>query len=380
MAGYGLIRVGEHWNKSLRHLGAEVYLDLVSRVGEVKINKVYVSSLFAAESSHQYLFAPLLADHLGLEHVPATRVEAGDASGGIAVHEAFLSIKSGMFDSVLVIGAEKMTEHVASISTESRAKLLDSKYESPHGLTLAGTYALMMREYMDKYSVPREAFGMFSVEMHKNAVNNPYAQLRFPITLEKYFESPTTADPLKLYDCAPISDGAAALLLTSLDYGKEISDSLVEIKASSAATDNFSIIDRDSILELKSTSKALEEALSEAKVKRRNIDVLEIHDSFTIAAFLSLESLGFSQKGKTHELVLNNYFSKDSDLPVNPGGGLKARGHPMGATGVYQLVESYMQLTGEAGHFQVPDPKNILVQNMGGTGSITVVHILSRIE
>ncbi len=378
IAGCSMTRVGEHWDKPLRLLMAEPALQLLESLNWPEVDKVYVACALPESFSQQIHLGPLAVDQLSISGIPSLRIEAACASGGVAVHEAFISIKSGLYDSVLVIGVEKTTELTSQRVTRSLSHLLDHDYEAIHGLTLPGFYALLMRRYMHHYKVPLEAFGEFAIQMHKNAVENPLAQLRFPISMERYLNAPIVADPIRLYDCSPAGDGAAALLITSLERGKSISDELIEIAGSAVVTDSLSLSDRVISIGFTSTRMAAEIALKMAGEMRRSVDLLEVHDVFTVAGLISLEDLGYARKGEAGKLTLEEVISRDGDLPVNPEGGLKARGNPIGATGVYQIAEAVQQLLGKAGKLQLENPRLALTQNLGGSGATAAIHLLRQ--
>ncbi len=378
ISSYGLLRVGEHWDKSLRDLIAEASINALEKVEWPPVDKVLIANAASEVLTGQGNISALTADQLGLD-VPSVRIEAADASGGLAVHEAYLAVKSGVYKNILVVGAEKVSEHVSAISVHRSSISLDKDYELIYGTPVSSIYALLMKAYMDKFKVSREPFGQFAVEMHKNAVENPYAQLRFPIDIRSYMESPMVSDPLCLLDCSPLGDGAAALIMSSMEYAKKFTDKYVEVAASSAASDALSIMDRDSILEFKATKIASEKAFKIAGLTREKVDFLEIHDVYTVSALITLEDLGYAEKGAAHKYVMERGVSREGELPVNPEGGLKARGHPIGATGIYQIVEATMQLMEEAGSLQLNEPNVSLVQSMGGTGSTVIVNILRKL-
>lgn len=255
----------------------------------------------------------------------------------------------------------------------------DQEYETFHGLPLVGAAAMLMRLYMDKFKATREQFAAFAVQMHENASSNPYAQLRFKTTLEKALGARPIADPVTLMDCAPAGDGAAGVILCPLEKAKKITDTPVQIIGVGQATDTLALHDREDLLTFEAVSKAAQKAHKMAKTTLEDVDVFEIHDSYTITALLSIEDLGLSEKGTAGILVEDGGIAKDSQTPVNPSGGLKARGHPLGATGVYQAAEITLQLRGEANGMQVKDAEIGLAENISGMASLANIHILKRV-
>ncbi|MEM3364911.1 MAG: thiolase domain-containing protein [Candidatus Methanomethyliaceae archaeon] len=375
---YGLTKVDKHWNRSLRELFGEAAKNALNEIEIPGIDAIIVGNMCASDLSDQNNIGSILADYIGAIPTTAFRVEAACGSGGAALLSGFTAVASGIFDIVMVGGVEKLTDGVGKETTYSLGKAADAEYELFYGSSFVSLNALMMNRYMYVYKTPREAFADFAVFMHKNGTRNPYAQLPFEISKDTVLNSETIADPIKLYDCAPIGDGAAVVILCPLEDAQKYSDTFVEICGISGATDTINVSSREDLLSLKSTMVAGMKAYKMAKMSPADVDVAEIHDTFTITGVLSLEDLGFAEKGKFDKMLKEGAFEPGGVVSINPSGGLKSRGHPVGATGVYQAAEISMQLTDRAGKMQVPNAEVGLTQNIGGSGSNTYVAIMRR--
>lgn len=375
---YGLTKVDKHWSKSLRELFGEAVQATMNKIEVSNLDAIIVGNMCASDLSDQNNIGSIVADYIGAIPTTAYRVEAACGSGGAALLCGFTSVSSGMFDLVMVGGVEKLTDGIGKETTFSLGKAADAEYELFHGSSFVSLNALLMNRYMQVYGTPREAFADFAVLMHKNGARNPYAQLPFEINRETVLNSERIADPIRLYDCAPIGDGAAVVILCPLEKAPRYTDTFVEICGISGATDTINISSRADLLSLKSTIVAAEKAYKMAKMSPVDIDVAEIHDTFTITGVLSIEDLGFVEKGKFDKLLNEGAFEPGGLVAINPSGGLKSRGHPVGATGVYQAAEITMQLTDSAGKMQVPNAEVGLMQNIGGSGSSTYVAIMRR--
>ncbi|MBC7113733.1 MAG: thiolase domain-containing protein [Candidatus Methanomethyliales bacterium] len=375
---YGLTKVDKHWNKSLRELFGEAAKKALNEIEIPSIDAIIVGNMCASDLSDQNNIGSILADYIGAIPTTAYRVESACGSGGAALLSGFTCVASGMFDIVMVGGVEKLTDGIGKETTYSLGKAADAEYELFYGSSFVSLNALMMNRYMHVYKTPREAFADFAVLMHKNGAKNPYAQLPFEISRETVLNSETIADPIKLYDCAPVGDGAAVVILCPLEDAPKYSDTFVEICGISGATDTINVSSREDLLSLKSTITAGMKAYKMAKMSPADIDVAEIHDTFTITAALSLEDLGFAEKGKFDKMMSEGTFEPGGIVSINPSGGLKSRGHPVGATGIYQAAEISMQLTERADKMQVPNAEVGLIQNIGGSGSNTYVAIMRR--
>lgn len=377
---YGLTKVDKHWRKSLRELFGDAAKAALKDARVPGLDALIVGNMCASDLSDQNNIGALLADYLGITPSLAYRVEAACGSGGAAILAAYSAVASGMNDIVMTGGVEKLSDGVGGNTTLALGKAADADYELFFGSSFVSLNALIMNHYMHTYNTPREAFADFAVLMHKNGARNPYAQLPFEISRETVMNSDRIADPITLYDCAPIGDGAAALILCPLEDAPKYSDSFVEIGGIAGATDTINVASRADLLSLNSTIVAADRAYKMAKVTPRDVDVAEVHDTFTITGALSIEDLGFCEKGKFAKLLEERAFEPGGVVAVNPSGGLKSRGHPVGATGAYQVAEITMQLLGKAERMQVPDAEIGLTQNIGGSGSSSFVSILRRAE
>lgn len=373
--GVGMVKVDHHWKESLRSLFTKAAISALEDAGNPEVEALYIGNMSAGQFNKQENIAPMLADAIGLESKPSLRVEEGCSSGGAALLMALEAVASGMYDFVLVGGVEKMVDASSSDVTFILSTVTDQEYEAFTGLSLAGINAMVMRLYMNKFGAKRESFAKFVVQMHDNASKNPYAQLPFKITVEKALNSVPVAEPLHLMDCAPVGDGAAALVICSADRAKEFTSDPVDIVGAWKANDTFLFHMRKDFLSLKATVEASKMAYEMAKITPEDVDVAEVHDSFSIAGILAIEDLGFARKGEGWKVVEEGLISLDGEIPINPSGGLKARGHPVGATGIYQAAEIVLQLRGEAGKRQVPDARIGVTHNTSGFGTSAVVHV-----
>ena len=377
--GVGMTKFTEHWDKSLRGLFVEAALKAIDDAKISKVDSMYVGSMSSGLFVGQEHIAPLFADYLGFKNTPAVRVESACASGGIALRQGFLEVASGMSDIVLVGGVEKMTD--CDDTTAALAAAADVENEVFFGATFPALYALIARAHMDRYGTTREQLAAVSVKSHKNGARNPYAQFQMEVSLEKVMNSTMIADPLTLFECSPITDGAAVMILAPLDIVKTMKEKVVKISGSGFATDTIALHSREDITSLKAVRLAAEKAYQMADKKPEDIDVCEVHDCFAIAELIVIEELGFVEKGKSGRFVEEGNTAIGGKIPVNTSGGLKAKGHPVGASGIAQGIEIYKQLTGTAEEGrQVKNARVGLIQNMGGTGASSVVHIMEVVE
>ncbi len=375
--GVGMVKGGEHWQKSLRQLFVEAALAAIDDAGVDHIDAMYVGCMSSGLFVGQEHLASLLADYLGVTPIPSIRVESACASGGAALRLGFLDVGAGAHDIVLVGGVEKMTDVSTDCATYALATAADQDYEVYYGVTFPGLYAMIARAHMHRYGTTREQLAQVAVKNHQNGSMNPLAQYQRKITVDDVLHSPLVADPLRLLDCSPITDGAAAAVLCSADLAKKISGKpAVRIMASGHATDAIALHSRPDITDFRAVTLAAQQAYKAAGLDPGKIDVAEVHDCFTIAEICILEALGFVEKGHGGEAAESGLTALDGRIPVNPSGGLKAKGHPVGATGVAQAVEIVHQLRGEAGDRQVKNARIGLTQNMGGSGGTAVVHIM----
>ena len=341
-----------------------------------EIDALFVGNMLAGQLSGQNHLGALVADFAGLRGIEAVTVEAANASGGAAVRQAVLAVKSGLVQTALVVGVEKMTDQTGSPVVSAMASGLDADYEAVHGQTLAGTGALLMRRYMYEFGVDVADFAGFSVNAHANGAENPLAMFQNRLKAERFTMAPPVAEPVSLFDAAPAGDGAAAVIITSSERAADMVPNPVEIAGSAMATDTIGLHDRRDLMVLAAAAKSAQKAMQAAGVTPEDIDLFELHDSFTVMAALSLEASGFAERGEGWKLARDGEIGRNGRIPISTMGGLKARGNPMGATGVYQVVEVAQQLRGQAGACQVPDARIGMAQNIGGSGATAVTHIL----
>ncbi|HDN81631.1 MAG TPA: thiolase domain-containing protein [Methanomicrobia archaeon] len=380
VVGVGITRFGELWNSSLRNLTIEAGIKALNDAGVPgeRVDALYTGCMSGDMFIKQGHIASLIADYGGLLPVPSTRVESACASGGLAVRQGLMAIASGMANIVVVGGVEKMTDALGSQTTGYLASAADQEWESFNGATFPSLYALMARRHMYEYGTTEEQLSLVAVKNHHNGSLNPNAHFQFEVSLEKVMNSSFVADPLRLFHCSPVSDGAACVVLASEDKAKELSDDPIWIIGSGQASGAIGIYDRDDICTIDSTVNAGKSAYKMAGITPKDIDFAEVHDCFTIAEIINIEDLGFFKKGEGGKAVEEGITSLDGELPINPSGGLKAKGHPVGATGVAQVVEAVTQLRGKAGKRQIKDAEIGLTHNIGGSGGTAVVHIFSR--
>lgn len=378
--GVGMNKWGELWEKSINDIFVEAALEAIDDAGVDHIDSMYVGCMSGGIFVGQEHLASLLSDYLGIAPIPATRVESACASGGLAVRCGILDVMSGINDIVLVGGVEKMTDISGDGATYALATAADQEYEVYQGVTFPGLYAMIARAHMHKYGTTREQLAAVAVKNHQNGSMNPLAQFPLKITVESVLNSVMIADPLHILDCSPITDGAAAAVICSLETAKKICKKpIVKVTGLGHATDSIALHSREDLTTLKATVEAGKHAFRMANIKPEDIDLVEVHDCFTIAEIVVTESLGFFEPGKGGPAAEAGLTAIHGKIPVNTSGGLKSKGHPVGATGVAQVVEITKQLRGEAGQRQVKNAKIGMTQNMGGSGGSTVVHIMEVI-
>jgi acetyl-CoA C-acetyltransferase len=382
IVGIGCTKFGEMWDKSFRDLFIEAGLMALAdaRVSGAQIEALYGGNMSSGIFLEQEHVGALIADYSGLtaNNVPSTRVEAACASGGLALRSGIIAVASGYHDVVISAGIEKMTDIGAEKAMDALAAAADREWEAAVGATFPGLYAMMARAHMHEFGTTREQLAQVAVKNHYNGSMNPRAQFRNRITIETVVNSPLVADPLRLFDCSPITDGAAAVVLVPAARAKEFTDTPIYIKAAAQASDSISLHDRRSLTSIDATTVAADRAFKMTKLQRSKIDVAEVHDCFTIAEIMAIEDLGFFEKGAGGPATIAGETAIGGKIPINTSGGLKACGHPVGATGVKQAVEIVEQLRGDAGKRQVDGAEVGLTHNVGGTGGTVVVHILAR--
>jgi acetyl-CoA C-acetyltransferase len=372
--GIGQTPVGEHWDRSLRHIGHDAIMAAMRDAGIQTADALYVGNMLSGQLAGQEHLGALLADFVGLRGIEAMKIEAACGSGGAAVRAGIMAVASGMAEVVLACGVEKMTDTGGAQTTSALATAADQEYEVSQGISFVGLNALLMRRYMHEYRLSNNAFAGFSINAHRNGANNPCAMFQSPIKESTYLRAGMICDPINLMDSSPVCDGAACVVLAAADRfpGK----ARARILASAVATDSLAIHDRREPLVLQAAVASSQRAYAQARVMPSDIDLFELHDAFSIMAALSLEAAGFAPRGAGAQMAADGEIAIGGRLPISTMGGLKARGHPVGATGVYQIVEAVQQLTGQAGANQVQGAAIAMTQNIGGSGATVVTHIL----
>lgn len=374
IVGIGQVPVRKAWPESLRQLGTRALGLAMEEAGVDRVDSLVVGNMLADELQGQKHLATLLADEAGLHGIEALEARAATASGAAALRLAYLSVASGEADLAAALGVEKMSEGVA---TPALAKALDAEVEVARGASLIGRNAELLRLYLERYRLPEDALLRFPVNAHRNARDNPNALFRGRIGAREVRNSRVVYPPLRLLDCAPICDGAAAVILAPSEQARAYTESPVRLLASSVATDRMRIEDRTDPLRLEAVQASTQSALRQANVHRGDVRVFELHDAFSIMACLSLEAAGFAEPGRGWRLAQEGRIGRRGEIPISTFGGLKARGHPIGATSLYQVCEIVLQLTGRAGRNQVRNASVAMQQSVGGVASTAVTHIFA---
>jgi len=374
--GIGQTKIGEHWEKSLREIGGDAAFAAMQDAGVEKVDSLFVGNMLSPMVSGQNQLGTFFADWIGLWKQEAVKVEAACASGAAAFRAALVAVASGDVESALVVGVEKMTDKAGRDITAALATAADADYEVEQGISFVGINALVMRRYMHEFGWKHEDFAPFSMNSHANAMHNPYARLHEKISVEKFERSSMVSTPINLLDASPTGDGAAAIVIVPAE--KVMRQPRIIVAGSASATDTIAVHSRKDPMFLQAAYLSSRRAYEMAGVTPADIDVFELHDAFSIMAALSLEASGFAEKGQGVRLALDNEISIQGRVPVCTRGGLKARGHPVGATGVYQLVEVVQQLRGECGKTQVDGARIGMAQNIGGSGATILTHILTN--
>ncbi len=375
--GVSQTKFGELWDESFRDLITTAGIKAVedANIEGADLDAMYVGNMSAGLFIQQEHIASLIADHTGLTPIPCARVEAACASGGLALRNGIMAVASGYHDVVISAGVEKMTDVVDP--TPAIATASDQEWEVQQGVTFPSLYAMMARRHMYQYGTTREQLAMVSVINHQNGSKNPLAQFPMEISVDAVLNSTMVADPLRLLDCSPISDGAAAIILCPAEDARKYTDTPVYVKASTQASGTLALHDRKNLTTIDATVDAARKAYKMAGVGPKDIDAVEVHDCFSINGLLAIEDLGFVEKGKGGIAIEEGITHLDGEIPVNPSGGLKSRGHPLGATGIAQAAEIVWQLRGEANKRQIPGVEIGMTHNIGGTGGTAAIHILS---
>ena len=382
VVGAGQSNYGSFPDESYRSLfrtAVENTVDSVDRsIAIEEIDEAYVGTL-GVGGRQLGLSGPAVTEHVGLHGVPVTRVENACAASGYAVRQAVMAVRSGMADVALAGGVEVMTDLSGDAVRYWLGVSGETEWERLSGTTFAGVYAQMASAHMREYGTTKEQLSHVAVKNHDNGAKNPKAQLGFTCTLEDAVNAPSVADPLTLYHCCPTTDGAAAALIVSEDVVEEFTDEPIRVAGVGAASDRVGLFQRDSYNAVPAAEKAGASAYEEAELGPEALDFAEVHDCFAIAELMAYEDLGFCERGEAGPFVESGATRRDGELPVNTSGGLKSKGHPIGATGAGQVVEAFDQLRGRAGDRQLDDPKVGLTHNVGGSGGAAVVHIFEKV-
>jgi acetyl-CoA C-acetyltransferase len=378
--GIGQTPVDEHWDLSIREIAGEAVFAAMMDAQRDKVDALFVGNMLSGILARQENLGTMLADWVGLRGTEAVKIEAACGSGAAALRMALMAVASGEIDSALAVGVEKMTETKGIETTAALATAADADYEAAQGLSFVALNALVMQRYLYEYGWKHTDFAPFSINAHANAVHNPFARLREPITEKNYQRARMICDPINLLDASPIGDGAAAVLIVPSEELKKQAyfpaRPVIIIAGYGAATDTLAVHDRRDPLWLSAAEQSALKAYRQAGVGPEDIDLFELHDAFSIMSALSLEACGFAERGQGPRLGLEGNISPQGKIPIATRGGLKARGHPVGATGLYQIVEVVQQLRCEAGPTQVPDVRIGMAQNIGGSGATIITHIL----
>jgi acetyl-CoA C-acetyltransferase len=378
--GIGQTPVGELWEQSARQLAYEAISSAMADANVERADALFVGNMLSGSLLDQEHLGTLVADVCGLHGVEAAKIEAACASGAAALRIGTMAVASGFHDIVIVAGLEKMTDTVGKDTTAGLATAADAEYEALHGVSFVGLNALIMQRYMYEHDVPLDAFAGFSINAHRNGAHNPNAMFQEAISLDDYLRAPVIATPINIMDSSPVCDGSAAVVLAPTEWAHKYTTGhhrgAVRILASASANDTLAVHDRRDPLFLEAASISGQKAIRQAGIKPHDLDLFELHDAFTIMTALSLEANGFARRGEGWRMAHEAEIGVGGRLPVSTMGGLKSRGHPVGATGVYQIVESVLQLTGGAGANQVANARLAMAQNIGGSGATIVTHIL----
>jgi acetyl-CoA C-acetyltransferase len=372
--GVGQTQVREHWDKSVRDLAVAAGRSAMADAGIDRVDAIYVGNMTSGSLNQQRQLGALVADYLGQWGVEAVKLEAACGSAGSAMRQGIVAVTSGSVEKVLVIGVEKMTESSGKEVTAALTGAADADYEVIHGVSFVSLNALVMRRYMHEYGYEHKDFAPFALNAHANGAKNPNALFRRAISRDAYEKGRMVAEPVSLFDASPIGDGAAALLLVPA----EKAPGAVRVAGSASAIDTLGIHDRENPIWLSAAQKSAAQAYGQAGVWPEDIDLFELHDAFSIMAALSLEAAGFAERGQGVRLAQEGDILPDGRIPIATMGGLKARGHPVGATGLYQLAEATLQLRGDAGQAQIDGARLAMTQNIGGSGATVVTHILKK--
>jgi acetyl-CoA C-acetyltransferase len=376
--GIGQTPVDEQWDKSLREIAGEAVFAALQDAGFDQVDGLFVGNMLSGILSRQESLGALIADWVGMRHSEAFKVEAACGSGAAALRVALMAVASGEMESAIALGVEKMSETKGADTTAALATAADADYEGAMGVSFVAINALVMQRYMHEYHWQHGDFAPFSINAHQNAMGNPFARLREIITEKDYHRARMIASPINLLDASPTGDGAAAVVIVPAErLTRQIGGRpAITIAGSASATDTLAVHDRRDPLWLSAAYRSAQKAYQQAGISPNDVDIFELHDAFSIMSVLSLEACGFAERGQGPRLGLNGDIRPGGRIPITTLGGLKARGHPVGATGIYQIIEVVEQLRGEAGNTQVAGARVGMAQNIGGSGATIITHIL----
>jgi acetyl-CoA C-acetyltransferase len=375
--GIGQTKVDEHWDKSLRILAGEAVLAALQDAGIPGVEGIFVGNMMSGSANHQQHLGTYISDWVGLRYAETFKIEAACGSGSSAFRTALMAVASGELDTAVAVGVEKMTDSPGGEITAQLATAADADWEVDQGLSFVAINALVMRRYLHEYKWEHDHFAPFSINAHANGVHNPFARFQDTISEADYHRSPMIAEPINLLDASPMGDGAAAAVIVPLEHLHRTNGRpIIRVAGSASATDTIAVHSRRDPLWLRAAELSSKQAYAQAKVGPEDIDVFELHDAFTIMAALSLEACGFAERGQGPRLALDGEIRPNGRVPIATLGGLKARGHPVGATGMYQIIEVIQQLRQAAGQTQVDGARIGMAQNIGGSGSNISTHIL----
>jgi acetyl-CoA C-acetyltransferase len=375
--GIGQTPVSEHWDKSIREIAGEAIFAAMIDSQREAADGIFVGNMLSGTLAHQEQLGSLISDWVGLKSGEAFKVEAACGSGAAALRLAIMAVGSGEMDCAIAMGVEKMTEMKGVETTAALAEAADADYEAFQGVSFVAINALIMKRYLHEFGWQHTDFAPFSINAHANAVFNPFARLHETITEKDYQRARMIASPINLLDASPIGDGAAALVIVPADQVHSLPHPAVRIAGSASVTDTLAVHDRKDPVFLAAAAQSARNAYAQAGVLPQDVDFFELHDAFSIMSALSLEACGFADRGQGPRLGLEGDIRPDGRIPIATRGGLKARGHPVGATGIYQIVEACQQLRGEAGETQVENARIGMTQNIGGSGATIITHILT---
>jgi len=376
--GIGQTKIDEHWDRSLKDLAGEAVLVALKDAGLPGVEALFVGNMMSGPANNQQHLGASIADWVGLRYADAMHIEAACSSGSAAFRSALMAVASGEIDTAIAMGVEKMTDSPGEEITGYLATAADADWEVDMGLSFVALNALIMRRYMFEFGWKKDDFAPFSINAHANGAHNPFARFQEPISLADYQRAGSICEPINLMDASGIGDGAAAAVLVPLELAQQRGLPVIKVVGSGAATDTIAVHNRREPLWLKAAEISSKTAYAQAGVSPADIDIFEAHDAFSIMAALSLEGSGFAEKGQAPRLALDGEIRPTGRIPIATRGGLKARGHAVGATGMYQIVEVVQQLRGEATGTQVENARIGMAQNIGGSGSNIITHIFKR--